>query len=157
MIKSNQSPIRIIAMFKQLFGSLLITLSLMSFAQAGQKQTVGNYDIHYMALDSTFLTPEIARFYDIKRSKYTGLVNITVKNMKTEGHPAVAVQIQGTANNLLDARRTLNFREIREGQSIYYIAEVPFRDDQTINFNIAIRHKKDLNTVLKFKQKFFID
>ncbi len=135
----------------------LITMTSIGFAQAEQKQQVGNFDIHYMALSSTFITPEIAKTYGIERSSYNGLVNITVLNTNLEGHPAVPVEISGIANNLIDARVTLDFKEIREGKSIYYIAEVPYRDDQDVNFTIAIKHGNQLNTSLKFKQKFYVD
>ncbi len=135
----------------------LIFFSFIGSVLAEQKQSVGNYDIHYMALGSTFLTPSIARNYGIERSRYTGLVNIAILDTSQEGNPAVPVEISGIANNLLDARIELKFREIREGDAIYYIAEVPYRDDQEINFQIAIKHKNKLNTALKFKQKFYVD
>ncbi|AZG35330.1 MAG: DUF4426 domain-containing protein [Shewanella psychromarinicola] len=135
----------------------VIAISNIGNAHAEQKQQVGNFDIHYMALSSTFITPEIAKTYGIERSSYNGLVNITVLNTSQEGHPAVSVEISGIANNLIDARMTLDFKEIREGESIYYIAEVPYRDDQDVNFTIAIKYKNQLNTSVKFKQKFYVD
>ncbi|MBB1269267.1 DUF4426 domain-containing protein [Shewanella sp. SR44-3] len=136
---------------------ILISISFSGLANAEQKQKVGNYDIHYMALSSTFITPTIAKTYGIERSSYTGLVNITVLDTSQEGMPAVAVEISGIANNLLDARIDLEFKEIREGDSIYYIAQVPYRDDQEINFDISIKYNTKLNTSVKFKQKFYID
>ncbi|MCL1051288.1 DUF4426 domain-containing protein [Shewanella abyssi] len=144
-------------MFRSLTAILLLSLCLISSAFAEQKQKVGNYDIHYVALSSTFLTPSIAKAYGIKRSGYTGILNISVLDTSVEGNPAVAIEITGIANNLLDARVELKFREIREGDSIYYIAEVPYRDDQEINFNIALKHGSKLNTQLKFKQKFYVE
>ncbi|MDV2962347.1 DUF4426 domain-containing protein [Shewanella algae] len=140
------------------FLTLLLCLgSLAGVAQAEQKQTVGQFDIHYMALGSTFLTPSIAKNYDIERSRYTGIINIAVLDTSEEGNPAVPVEISGLANNLIDARMQLKFREIREGDAIYYIAEVPYRDDQEINFQILIKHGNELNTTLAFKQKFYVD
>ncbi|GGB60302.1 DUF4426 domain-containing protein [Shewanella inventionis] len=136
---------------------LLSMLCLINLAHAEQKQQVGNFDIHYMALNSTFITPEVAKTYGIERSGYNGLVNITVLNTNLKGNPAVAVEISGIANNLIDARITLDFKEIREGDAIYYIAEVPFRDDQEVNFDIAIKYANQLNTSLKFKQKFYVE
>lgn len=140
------------------FLTLLLCLgSLAGVAQAEQKQTVGHFDIHYMALGSTFLTPSIAKNYGIERSRYTGIINIAVLDTSEEGNPAVPVEISGLANNLIDARMQLKFREIREGDAIYYIAEVPYRDDQEINFQILIKHGNELNTTLAFKQKFYVD
>ena len=140
------------------FLTLLLCLgSLVGVAQAEQKQAVGHFDIHYMALGSTFLTPSIAKSYGIERSRYTGIINIAVLDTSEEGNPAVPVEISGLANNLIDARMQLKFREIREGDAIYYIAEVPYRDDQEINFQILIKHGNELNTTLAFKQKFYVD
>ncbi|QYJ85224.1 DUF4426 domain-containing protein [Shewanella mesophila] len=144
-------------MFRPLFFTLLLSLGIATNAFAEQKQSVGNYDIHYVALGSTFITPTIAKSYGIQRSSYTGLVNISVLDKSVEGNPAIPVEISGIANNLLDARIDLVFREIREGDAIYYIAEVPYRDDQEINFQIAIKYGKTLNTQVTFKQKFYVD
>lgn len=144
-------------MFRHILVMLALTASLCGVANAEQKETVGNFDIHYMALGSTFLTPSIAKSYGIERSSYRGIINIAVLDTSATGSPAVPVEITGVANNLLDARIDLNFKEIREGNAIYYIAEVPYRDDQEINFNIAIRHGNELNTNLQFKQKFYVE
>lgn len=144
-------------MLRSLIAVMLLSLCLTSSAFAEQKQKVGNYDIHYIALSSTFLTPSIAKSYGIKRSSYSGILNISVLDTSVDGNPAVPVEITGIANNLLDARVELKFREIREGESIYYIAEVPYRDDQEINFNIAVKHGSKLNTQLKFNQKFYVE
>ncbi|AVI67055.1 DUF4426 domain-containing protein [Shewanella sp. NKUCC05_KAH] len=144
-------------MFRNLLAVLALTASLCGVANAEQKETVGNFDIHYMALGSTFLTPSIAKSYGIKRSNYTGIINIAVLDISEANKPAVPVEITGVANNLLDARINLTFKEIREGDAIYYIAEVPYRDDQEINFNIAIKYGNQLNTNLQFKQKFYVE
>lgn len=144
-------------MFRNLLAVLALTASLCGVANAEQKETVGNFDIHYMALGSTFLTPSIAKSYGIKRSSYTGIINIAVLDISEANKPAVPVEITGVANNLLDARINLTFKEIREDDAIYYIAEVPYRDDQEINFNIAIKYGNQLNTNLQFKQKFYVE
>ncbi|WOT04274.1 DUF4426 domain-containing protein [Shewanella youngdeokensis] len=144
-------------MIRSLTAIFLLSLCLINYAYAEQKQKVGNFDIHYVALSSTFLTPSIAKAYGIKRSRYSGVLNIAVLDNSVEGNPAVRADITGVANNLLDARIQLAFREIREGNAIYYIAEVPYRDDQTINFKIEVKHGNKLNTSLKFSQKFYVD
>ncbi|WP_299490404.1 DUF4426 domain-containing protein [uncultured Shewanella sp.] len=136
---------------------LLTSLLFSSLAFAEQKQTIGNYDIHYVAFDSTFLTPQIAKAYDLKRSRYTGIVNISVLNNSSADLEAVPVELSGTASNLLDTRKNLKFKEIKEGKAIYYIAEIPYRDDQEITFDINVKYKSKLNTKLKFKHKFYVD
>ncbi|WP_394128967.1 DUF4426 domain-containing protein [Shewanella maritima] len=135
------------------FMSLLLTTT----ANAEQKQSIGKYDIHYMAIDSTFLTPEIAKHYGLTRSQYNGIINISVLDTSKEGNPSAAVEIHGVAKNLLQASQTLTFKEIREGGAIYYIAELPFRDEQQTNFSISIRRGNELNTRLEFSHKFYIN
>lgn len=41
-------------MFRNILAVLALTASLCGVANAEQKETVGNFDIHYMALGSTF-------------------------------------------------------------------------------------------------------
>jgi len=144
-------------MFRAILSALILTLAFVGNVSAEQKQKVGNFDIHYVAFGSTFLTPTIAKSYGIKRSSYTGIINVSVLDTNQDGNPPVAVEISGIANNLLDARINLQFREIREADAIYYVAEVPYRDDQEINFKLAIKYQNKLNTQLKFKQKFYVD
>lgn len=144
-------------MFRAILSALILTLAFIGNVSAEQKQKVGNFDIHYVAFGSTFLTPSIAKSYGIKRSSYTGIINVSVLDTSQDGNPPVAVEISGIANNLLDARINLAFREIREADAIYYVAEVPYRDDQEINFKLAIKYQNKLNTQLKFKQKFYVD
>ncbi|MBY5921802.1 DUF4426 domain-containing protein [Ferrimonas balearica] len=139
--------------------ALLLSLTVALPAAAEQVQKVGKYAVHHVAFGSTFLTPEIARTYDITRSRYVGLVNITVIDTSLPGDEthAVAVKIQGTARNLLGNVKNLSFKEIREGTAIYYIAEVGHRNEETFTFDIEVSNGQDLSTELTFKQKFFVD
>ncbi len=139
--------------------ALLFSLMVALPATAEQVQKVGKYAIHYVAFGSTFLTPEIARTYDITRSRYVGLVNITVIDTSLPGDEthAVAVKIDGTARNLLGNVKNLSFKEIREGTAIYYIAEVGHRNEETFTFDITLSNGKDLSSELSFHQKFFVD
>ena len=59
-------------------GALLMCLSVQAHAE--QKETLGEWDVHYMVVNTPFLTPEVAASYGIVRSKYNALVNISVLN-----------------------------------------------------------------------------
>jgi len=88
-----------------------------------------------------------------------GLVNITVIDTSLPGDEthAVAIEIQGTARNLLGNIKELTFKEIREGTAIYYIAEVNHRNEETFTFDISVSNSQGLKSDLSFKQKFFVD
>ncbi|KFZ39257.1 hypothetical protein HR45_02395 [Shewanella mangrovi] len=138
--------------------ALLLWLTALALpAYAEQKLQVGHYDIHYTALPSTFISPAVAQTYGIQRSRYLALVNIVVIDQLKPNNGYTQVEISGIATNLLEARFKLKFREIREGQSIYYLAQLPYRDTEEIHFHLAIKHQDDLNTKLNFSQQFFND
>ena len=70
--------------FSTLFASLLlISLSLIQPVVAEQKKTLGNWDIHYIAFNSTFLTPDVARAANLSRNKTNAIINISVLDKST--------------------------------------------------------------------------
>ncbi len=133
---------------------LLGLFSGLTFAENMKK--LGNMDVHYIAIPSTFLTPEIAKSYKIQRSKYNSLINISVMDNQQQAKPAKAVKITGQARNNLGQFKTLDFNEVKEGDAIYYLAQIRFNNDETMHFEIKINDGKE-QQVLKFTQKFYID
>lgn len=126
--------------------------ALFNAAHAEQYETLGNWDVHYIVINTSFLTAEIARTYGIQRSQYQGLVNISV--LDKDSHEAQSVSVMGDATNLLGTKKSLTFKEVKEGDAIYYLAVLPFRDQEQYRFNIDIRHGNEQQT-LKFKHKFY--
>lgn len=142
---------------KQCYKVLFIA-ALFCFTQpsvAAQFQAFDNLEVHYIALPSTFLQPDIAKQYNIKRSQYNGLINISVLDKKSNSK-AVSANLSGTGRNLLGQSETLNFQEIKEGDSIYYIANYPFLNEEIVNFNIVIKTQNKTN-ILKFQHKFYTE
>jgi len=146
--------------------SLLLCLSLailtviapLSHAtQGGQFEQSGRFQVHYMALSSTFLTPKIAKTYNIKRSRYNAFVNISVLDTLIDGNPAVKASVTGKAVNLTGNTRQLTFKEVIEGDAIYYIAELPFRNDEKFTIQVSATNRDGLNSSIAFKQKFYAD
>ena len=135
---------------------LLSTMLISTAVSAENMKKMGKMNIHYMAIGATFFTPEIAKAYGIERSKYNGLVNISVLDNSKQGTPAKTVSITGTARNLADQKKTLSFKEVREGDAIYYLAEVDYRNDETIRFDLTITDGEETHQ-LEFSQKFYVD
>ena len=113
---------------KSLLLKMLIVLSLsFSFASSASAENMaklGSMNVHYMAIGSTFFTPEIAKVYGITRSRYNGLVNISVLDNTKQGTPAKTVSISGQAKNNLGQFKSLEFKEVKEGEAIYYLAQI---------------------------------
>lgn len=137
---------------------LAISLALltMNYASAENMKKLGSMNVHYMAIGSTFFTPEIAKAYGITRSRYNGLVNISVLDNTKAGNPAKTVSISGQAKNNLGQFKTLEFIEVKEGDAIYYLAQVSYNDEETLHFTLEINDGKEKQT-LKFSQKFYVD
>jgi hypothetical protein len=132
--------------------ALLMCLSVQAHAE--QKETLGEWDVHYMVVNTPFLTPEVAASYGIVRSKYNALVNISVLN-KDSGE-AQRVSVTGHATNLLGSKKQLTFKKVEDGDAIYYLAVLPFRDQETYRFEVTAQRAAEKQT-LKFKQKMYVD
>lgn len=131
---------------------VLLCSAVASPLRAAQFETLGDWDVHYIVVNTSFLAPEVARAYGIQRSQFQGLVNISVLDKDTQA--AQSVSVLGDATNLLGTKKELKFKEVQEGDAIYYLAILPFRDQEQYRFNINVTHGNKQET-LKFKHKFY--
>lgn len=143
-----------------LFAKGLFILALLGFganAAAENSRVFGDYVVHYNAFRSDTLSPEIAKAYELTRRNNRIIVNITVlkKVMGTTGKP-VAATIAGNASNLTGQMKTLEFREIKEGTAIYYIAELKVSDGEFLKFKLNITPEGEEGPArLQFSKRFF--
>jgi len=136
---------------------MLLSLFLLNsaIASAEQFKQFSNLEVHYIALPSTFIQPEITTQYKIKRSNNNGLLNISVLDKK-KNKQAVEAVLTGTGKNLIGQTHQLVFTEVKEGDAIYYLAEYPYTNEEIVNFDINIKTKTKSNT-LKFQHKFYVE
>ena len=123
--------------------------------QGAQYKELGPWQVHYIAFPSTFIQPQIAKAYDLERSGYKGIVNISILKNNAD-KAAQKATLQGIAKNLLGNKQTLNFKEVVEGDSIYYLAQVDYTNEEILRFEIEIQQGNQFQT-LKFQQKFYVD
>lgn len=133
-----------------------VCLSFISSVNAENMKKMDNINVHYIAIGSTFLTPEIAKAYGIERSRYKGLINISVLDNTQKGNPAKKVFINGKARNDVGQIKSLDFTEVVEGDAVYYLAQVNYANEETIYFDINISDKGKQHN-LTFSQKFYVD
>ena len=126
---------------------------------AENSTTIPGYTIHHNAIPSASLEPGIARQYGIQRSKYRGMLNVSViKTVEgTTGTPSEAV-ILAKANNIRGQLISIPMRKVTEGDAIYYIGEFRIADQETLNFEIKVqpRGEKRFYTAT-LSQDFYID
>lgn len=133
---------------------LLCQLLFLTAVHAEQKQQLGDWDVHYIAFNSTFLTPQVAKAANLSRNKNNAIINISVLDSQTQ--QAQQVQIGGIARNLLGQQRDLVFREVKDGEAIYYIAVMPFRNEEQLRFSLDIRQGTKRQQ-LNFEQKLYTE
>ena len=67
--------------FNKLKWLCALAFMLTATVNAENMKKLNDLNVHYIAIGSTFLTPEIAKAYGIERSRYKGLVNIAVLDL----------------------------------------------------------------------------
>jgi len=134
-----------------LFAALMLT-SVSAVAET--KQLLGAWEVHYSAFRSTFIAPEIARQYDIERSRYLALVNISVLDRDTK--VAQRASLSGYATNGIGNRLPLEFTEVVEGDAVYYLAQAAYTNLETLRFTIEVRADGETQE-LRFSQQFYAD
>lgn len=132
-----------------LAAALLFSLS----AAAEQKITSGALDIHYIVFNSSFLQPAIAKASGLERGKDIAVLNVSpLRDGKGEKST-----VSGAVTNLLGQTRTLNFREIDEGEAVYYIAQFPIDGREILKIAVDLVDSEGKNHSLKFNQEVFPD
>jgi hypothetical protein len=121
-------------------------------AVAEQSKRAGAYNVHYVAFASTFLSPSMAKKYNVVRGRNRALINISVLN---KDNVPVRAKLKGTVKNLPGQILTLNFEEVIEGDAIYYLAQTRFSDQELMRFNINFVGPDGLSNELKFDQKLY--
>ena len=147
---------------KQLIISLLLlgSLSFSLSSEAQQSQDFGDFVVHYNALNTNLIPPQVAQGYGIKRSSSRALLNVAVlkKVMDTPGSP-VAATVSANGTNLTGQIREIEIRKIEDTEgAIYYIGEFPVHNLETYRFNIQVAVEgEEEPLVVKFKQQFFTE
>jgi hypothetical protein len=143
---------------KQLFSWLVGLALLLPFSvNAENSKDFGDFVIHYNAMATDMVPPEVARKYHITRSQNRGMINITVlkKVLSSPGQP-VHARVEVNARNLAGQGRTIRMREIREGNAIYYLGEFGVANEETLNFDVRARPQGSQETVeVSFSQDFY--
>ncbi len=138
--------------------STLTWLALPSGTALAQKmEKFGPYELYYSVVNTTFLDPEIASNYDIVRGEKRAILNLAVRENLAAGSAARATKLKGRTWDLIQSQ-TLEFSEVREGNSTYYIAEFQFINEEWRFFEIDFRPEGAEQTyTFKFKQQLYIN
>lgn len=116
----------------------------------------GSHVLHYRAFRSDQISPQIARAYDLPRSRNRALVNIALvrKIPNTLGKP-VRGQVELSARNLLGQQKQVSIREIEDGGAIYYLGETSISHNETLIFELSVLPEDgEMAYTVRFTQLF---
>lgn len=143
---------------------LFLCLCSVFSVQAEQKKVFdgpdgSEYEVHYIGFTSTFLDPDVAKQYDIVRSRALGIVNISVIKVEKDGsRKAVGAVLQTKMTNDIQQNQFLSFQQIVEGSAIYYLAQLQFREGEVLTFDVSAYPEGSVKPLqFRFVQNFYND
>ena len=115
---------------------------------------IGNHVVHFSAQSTDQLPPEVARAYNIVRSKNRAMLNVSVIEEGTE--KPVTAEITVKTVNLTGQLKNVTMRMIREQEAIYYIGETPVANQETLVFDISVKPEGVAEaSEVRFKRQFY--
>ena len=120
----------------------------------------GSYVVHFNALATDQLTPEVAKNYDIVRSKNRAMLNVSIIKKAGPGTlgKALSGQVSASAVNLTGQLKSVTLREIAEGDAIYFIGEVPVAHGETLIFTVdGVPEGEADGFSIRFQKQFYSD
>jgi hypothetical protein len=126
---------------------------------AATSADIGNYVVHFNAQSTDQLPPEVARAYNIVRSKNRAMLNVSIIRKSDSAPVAAAVTVSAT--NLTGQLKNVTMRKIEEpGETaaIYYVGETAVANLETLIFDIGVtpEGEGELSKV-RFTRQFYVD
>ncbi len=117
---------------------------------------IGDHVVHFSAQSTDQLPPEVARAYNIVRSKNRAMLNVSV--LQASDGSAVVANVSVKTVNLTGQLKNVTMRQIDEGDAIYYIGEVAIANRETLVFDISVTPDgSNQSSDVRFKREFFTD
>ena len=117
---------------------------------------IGGHVVHFSAQSTDQLPPEIARAYNIVRSKNRAMLNVSVIEKGTDSPVTADVNVKTV--NLTGQMKNVTMRKIEEQEAIYYIGETPVANQETLIFDITVTPEGvEEASEVRFKRQFYTD
>lgn len=117
---------------------------------------IGDHIVHFSAQSTDQLPPDVARAYNIVRSKNRAMLNVSV--LREEDGTAVVADVAVKTVNLTGQLKNVTMRRINEGDAIYYIGEVAIANRETLVFDISVTPEgSKIASNVRFKRQFYTD
>ncbi|HSH57929.1 MAG TPA: DUF4426 domain-containing protein [Halomonas sp.] len=138
------------------------TLALLAGTAAAQQfEQIGDVQIHYSAVSTSFLPEAVAREHQIQRSPALALLNVSVLEEREDGTTRnVPARVDGRVGGIgeSDEGRPLSFRTLRIGDTPSQVAVFRIDDGAPMRFDLEVFHDRNAEPAqVQFIQRFYID
>ena len=117
---------------------------------------IGDHVVHFNALATDQLSADIAKVYNIVRSKNRAMLNVSV--LGAEDNKAVTADVVVKTSNLTGQVKSVTMRQINEGDAIYYIGITPVANRETLIFDLSITPEGSSQAhEVRFQRQFYTD
>lgn len=103
------------------------------------QQDFGNLRVRFNALPTLSLSKAMAQEYGVTREAGTALVVIALRQMEAGEEVVAEGEVTAIARDLSGKPQRLEFREVRTGEYIDYIATVKTSTHDTYRFDVTVR------------------
>lgn len=140
------------------FFLLFLLLPVLSFANTDTVQTVGNYQVHYSTLNTSFLSAKVANAYGITRGKDKALLNVAILKKQTDGqYSPIKANVKVELNDLIH-KRQLSVQEVIEEYAVYYLSPFDIDHKVTIYFTVVAQVEgRQMPIEVKFQRRLYKD
>ena len=122
----------------------------------GSMKDIGDHVVHFSAFTTDQLPPNIARTYDIVRSRKRVMLNVSV--IAEDDNSSVPAIVEVDTVNLTGQMKNVTMRRINEQEAIYYVGDTPVANRETLIFEISVTPDGvDEPSKFRFKREFFTD
>jgi hypothetical protein len=117
---------------------------------------IGDHVLHFSAQSTDQLPPEVARAYNIVRSKNRAMLNVSI--LRESDNVSVPGDVTVRTVNLTGQLKNVTMRRVDEQDAIYYIGETPVANRETLIFDITVQPEgADAPSDVRFKRQFYTD
>jgi hypothetical protein len=136
----------------------LVTLLIGFTAHAEQFVDADPYRVHYAAINTTALTPEVARQFGVSRTRNEILLVLNAQQKLDGRYLPVPATATGTATTLLGHTQKLALRPVREADVHYVVAafQTLYGEYMTIDAQV-LPEGANAPLQVKFRQQFYRD
>jgi hypothetical protein len=137
---------------------LALCLLLCLPAAAEQRVEQDGFIVHYAAIRTTDLTPEVARQFNVRRRGKQALLVLNAQRVEDGAAVPVAATATGRVTSLLGHLQKLDLRPVQEGPVHYVLAEFETLNREYLTVDVQLTPQGATRPIrVKFQQQFYND